>query len=398
MRVLFFLLLFLSPTGILAQEIIKLRVIEDETKSPIVGVNIGYRHSALGTFTNADGVASIFKKDGDHLLLTHVNYDTLRIDLSDIQPHDTLQFAMIQKTMVIPEIFVSYFNLKKAIQYVLANYADLYVNSPTEKIGNFKETVFINGEMRRLVQSKLSWWSEGYSFLKNKNPVFKLIDVEYNKNTPLNIFTDLPEINLNESKSVYVELQSVIPMLYLDAYLAKFITYNPGLRAQLESSSEKMNIVSFQSDWATVNNQTTRTSGNFTFDKDTKAIIEFNNYVEFKETKIHEISSQKKQFEQSKIGMTTTLSFEKNSAGKFSLIKFELKSLNKIKYNNQDYTNDYINTFYKLYEYPNKLRDKKGAIDIRIPLYRNTPQKVNVERTTSINLTQKELDFIVNGK
>lgn len=398
MRILTILFLFFSNANVFSQETIHLRIVKEETKEPIAGVSIGYSHSTVGTFTNEDGLASIFKKEGEDLLMTHVNYDTLRVNLSHLSLTDTLKLSLIQKTIIIPEIAFSYFDLKQAIQYVLAHYPDLYVNSPTEKIGNFKETVFINGEIRRLIQSKLSWWSESYSLAQKKSPLFKLIDVEYNKNTPLNIFTDLPEINLNESKSVYVELKSVIPMLYLDAYLSKFLKYNPNVSGRVESSTEHMRIVSFQSDWSTVNNQTTRTSGTFTFDKDTKAIVEFNNAVEFKEVKIHEIGSEKKQFEQSKIGMTTTLSFERNNEGKFSLIKFELMSLNKIRYNNQDYTNNYVNTFYKLYEFPNKQPTKKGAIDLNIPLYRNLPQKVNTPRTTSINLTQKEANFMRYGK
>ena len=398
MRVLTILFLLFPNTFLFAQEILNLRVAENETKEPIEGVNIGYSNSTLGTFTNSDGVASIYKKDSGYLLLTHIKYDTLRVNISSITNNDTINYTMSVKPILIPEVSVSYFDLKKALQYVLSNYTKLYVNNPTEKVGNFKETVLVNGEIRRLILSKLSWWSEDYSLSQKKSPVFKLIELEFNKNTPFNIFTDIPEVNQNASKSGYLELRSVIHMLYLDAYLSTFLKHNPNINGRIESSDDNMVKVSFQSDWTTVNNQTTRSTGSFTFDKQTKAVIDFTNSVEYQDVKVHEIGSEKKSFGQHKLGMITNLSFEKNSEDRFTLKKFELKSLNNIRYNNKDFRNDFVNTFYKLYEYPNKRPDKKGAIDISIPLYRNVPQKIDTETTTSIQLTKKEADFVAYGK
>lgn len=398
MRLLAILFLLLSNTIVIAQEILTLKISENETKKYIEGVSIGYSNSTLGTFTNSDGIASIYKRDGEHLLLTHINYDTVKIDIRSITGNDTLEYAMSIKHVHIPEVAVSHFDLKKALQYVLSNYSKLYINTPTEKVGNFKETVLVDGEIRRLILSKLSWWSENYSLSQKKSPVFKLIDLEFNKNTPLNIFTDIPEVNQSASKSGYLELRSVIHMLYLDAYLSTFLKYTPNINGRIESSDDNMIVVSFQSDWATVNNQTTKSSGTFTFDRQTKAIIDFNNSVEYQDVKVHQIGSDNKSFEQHKLGMISNLSFERNSDGKFSLKKFELRSLNNIRYNDKDYRNDFVNTFYKLYEYPNKRPDKKGAIDISIPLYRNTLQKVNIQNVSSINLSKKEADFITYGK
>lgn len=398
MRILTLLFLIFYHTVVLAQEILTLKVFEKETNTPIEGVSIVYSKSTVGTFTNSDGVASIYKKDGEHLLLTHINYDTVKVGISSITTKDTLNYSMNIKPVLIPEVAISYFDIKKALQYVLSNYAKLYLNTPTEKVGNFKEIVLVNGEIRRLILSKLSWWSKDYSLSQKNNPVFKLIDLEINKNTPLNIFTDIPEVNQNGTKSGYLELRSVIHMLYLDAYLSSFLKYNSNIIGRIESSDEYMTVVSFQSDWTTVNNQTTRSTGNFTFDKHTKAILDFNNSVEYKEVKVHKVGPEKKTFEQHTLGMISNLSFERNRDGKLSLNKFELKSLNKIRYNEKDYRNDFVNTFYKLYEYSKKRMDKKGAIDIRIPIYRNAPQKFDIENTKSINLTKKEADFIEYGK
>lgn len=389
-------LLLLNSTNLIAQEVITIRVVGHDTQRPIEGVSILYPNQLLGTFTNADGVAFIHNKAGERLQLTHITYDTLQVGIDKIKKNDTLNLEMKIRALVVPEVSVSYFDLKKALNYVLSNFNDYYVNTATEKIGNFKEVVYVNGEIRRLILSKLSWWSESYSLSSKKTPIFKLIDLEFNKNLSLDIFTDLPEINSNPSKTGYMDLKSVIPMLYLESYLNTFLKYNPNLQAHVESSNDNILVVAFQTDWTTVNAQTTRSVGNFTFDKSSGAIIEFNNKVEFKDIKIHQIPSHQKTFSQEKISMTSRLSFEKKLDGKLSLNKFELTSLNTISYNNKVFRNDFVNTYYKLQEYPSKQQHKKGAVDLSIPLYRNTAQKHVYEKSLSVNLSKKELEFIAD--
>jgi len=100
----------------------------------------------------------------------------------------------------------------------------------------------------------------------------------------MNVFFDVPSHNITD-QSDYLELRSKISMLYLSRYNRQLIKYTLSLHmTELYSTNTHINV-HYDSDWSSVANQTTKSSGFIVFDKDTKAIVEIAKTIEHKEAK-----------------------------------------------------------------------------------------------------------------
>ncbi|WFB64873.1 hypothetical protein PZ892_06600 [Sphingobacterium sp. WM] len=140
----------------------------------------------------------------------------------------------------------------------------------------------------------------------------------------MNVFFDVPSHNITD-QSGYLELRSKISMLYLNRYIRQLIKYTLSLHmTELYSTDTHINV-HYDSDWSSVANQTTKSSGFIVFDKDTKAIVEIANTIEHKEAKrARKVGSEGKTFIQEQLSSKSVASFYKTIDGKYSLQSFDL--------------------------------------------------------------------------
>lgn len=76
----------------------------------------------------------------------------------------------------------------------------------------------------------------------------------------MNVFFDVPSHNITD-QSGYLELRSKISMLYLSRYNRQLIKYTLSLHmTELYSTDTHINV-HYDSDWSSVANQTTKSSG-----------------------------------------------------------------------------------------------------------------------------------------
>lgn len=385
------LLLFLLVFQIGFSQDKVLFVYDKTTNLPIENANIFYRDLNEGTFTNSDGKASIYTRNSD-LKISSIGFEDVILEINKKKTSDTI--FMTPTIVQLDEIVVKSFNLNKALQYVLDKYDELYANTPFEKECIFKETVIVDNQLKRLILAKVNWWDKTYELQKKSDIKLRLGFIDYNKNIPLNIFIDVPRIN--ENKSGYIVPNSLVSTIYLNSLLSNFTKNSKNLSSRVEESSPDQIAVSFESEWTTNNDVSSRSIGKFIFDKNSRAILDFVNTIEYKnkltkgivkENKKESITETKKSY--------MRLTFYKTPNDKWTLKSFESNIEGSISYDNKIHPSIFGNSIYVLKETNISKVNNDGLIDLSKPIYQSLPAKT-ITSTNSILLNKEESDFVEN--
>lgn len=369
-------------------------VYDKETNLPIENANVYYPELNEGTFTNSEGKALINVKKLD-LKISNIGYEDVIILYKEI--NNTEKVILTPKSIQLDEVVINSFNLKKAISYVIDNYSELYVNIPFEKECDFKETVSIDNQLKRLILTKVNWWGKSYERKKINDLKLRLGAIDYNKNEPLDIFRDVPRLN-NESKSGYVVPNSLINTLYLNTFLASIKNFAETPKSKVEESPSNQIIVSFESNWKLIKDISIRTFGKITFDKETKAIVEFIYDIEFKNNIARGIVEENKKESISETKKSAIkLNFYKAINNKWSIKSFETKVDLSITYDNKTHDAIFKNNIYVLKETAVKKVNDNGLIDLTKPIYQNLPTNT-ITNSNSILLSEDEKEFVFSTK
>nr|WP_288837377.1 carboxypeptidase-like regulatory domain-containing protein [uncultured Flavobacterium sp.] len=365
-------------------------VLDSSTKLPIESVNIYYPGIQEGTFTNSDGKAIINIWDYD-LKISHIAYEEKIINYKELKNLNT--FFLTPKSINLNEVVVRSFNLIKALNYVLENYENLYENQAFEKECNFKETLSIDNKLKRLIVTKVNWWSKSYKIKHLSDLKLRLGSIDFNKNNPMDIFTDIPKGNI-PSNSGFIDTKSIIGSIYLNSFLINFLKYNPNLNAFIENSTANETIVSFTSEWKRTYSYFYRSRGKIIFNKATKAIISFTYEVENKDRITQSVIYKSyKEFSYENINSISTLNFRKNTNNKWALNSFETSADFSITYNDIKHQGNIKNNLYVLKDAQIDKVKNVGLISLSKPIYQNLPKDI-VTNSNSILLSNEENNFI----
>lgn len=369
----------------------KFTILNKSTNLPIENVNLTYLGLNQGTFTNADGTASLDLKKND-LKISMIGYEDKSITYDQAIKTDTLHLIPI--AIELNEVTVNSFNLKSAINYVLDNYSKLYVDEPFEKECNFKETLLVDNDIKRLVVSKINWWDKSYE-RKKSDLKLRLGGIAYNKSNPLGIYTDVPRLNKN-SDGASADTNSIINTLYLNSFLKSILYFTDGGTNYVINSTNDIIAVHFETEWKKIGKSSEQQQlvGTIMFDKKTKAILMMSYDV------IHKNSIEKvliKESNKESINETTNSSmnfkFDISISNKFSLKSYESSTYINVTYDNKTYHTIIENKIYVLKESATKSVDNDGLIDLTKPIFKSLPA-TTISSTNSILLSEKELKFI----
>jgi hypothetical protein len=390
MKYTFYLILI---TQLLFSQKKTITVIDNSTSLPIENVNVCYSNLGEGTFTNLEGKASINIKAND-LKITNINYEDLIIKPNLLISIDTIR--IIQKTNVLDEVIVNSFNLNKTIKYVLENYSNLYVNTPFEKECEFKDIVTVNNQLRRLILTKVNWWDKSYE--RKKNDVkLRLGAIDYNKNEPFGIFTDVPRLN-SASKNGYTTPSSIINTIYLNTLLNSLMPFIADATIIIEDSPSDIIVLSFETEWVKNNTFSNKIKGQFIFDKLSKAIIEIHYDVDHKDNIEKGIVKENKKESKSETKKATLrMSFDKTLSNKWSLKTYESNVESDVTYDNKINNLVFKNSIFVLKETAVKKVNNDGLIDLTKPIFQSLPSKT-ISNSNSILLTEEERKFIYSSK
>lgn len=384
-----FLLLLLSLTGF--SQNLEFLVLDEITKQPIENVSLFYSKLNEGTFTNTEGKA-ILKENKAALLISNPGYQEIILNPDQLKKVNTV--FMNPQAVELDEVIVNSFDLKKALQYVLDNYSKLYVSAAFEKECNFKETLSVENKLKRLVLTKVNWWGKSYELKKNYDELkLRLGAVEYSKNRALDILVDSPEENL-PSGTGFIETKSLISVLYLNVFIRNFLVSLNQFNSNVEKSAENEIIVSFETEWIKNKDVESRSVGKIIFDKQSKAIVEFVNEIEFKNRIVKKTTSiTKKEFSYETLKNSTKHDFYKNNDNLWTLKSFFVTADLYIDYDKKRYFTSFENSIYVLKESQVKKVNNDGLINLEKPIYQSLPSGT-ISSNNSILLTEKEKEFI----
>jgi len=365
-------------------------IVDGTTNVPIENVNIYYLENREATFTNSEGKASL-NIQKMILKIAHIQYDELSINGEDLVNIEKIKLN--PKSIQLDEVVVSSFNLKKAINYVLDNYKDLYVSKPFEKECNFKETMTIDNQLKRLILTKVNWWGKSYEVKYSSDLKLRLGSIAFNKNEAIGIFTDSPKDNL-PSNSGFIETKNLIAVIYLNTLLKGFLNSSENLTNVIEKSPSNQIIVSFETDWKVFENYQSRSKGRIVFDKESKAIIAYLRETEDKNNITRKATkTTKKEYSYENTNSEIQLDFYKSIENKWTLNSFQANADFSITYNDKTNFGNIKNNIYVLKETAVKKVTNEGLMDLTKPIYQNLPSN-SFTNSNSILLSEEEKKFI----
>ncbi|MDY8134150.1 hypothetical protein [Aquimarina sp. 2201CG5-10] len=370
----------------------KITVIDSHTNLPIEGVHTFYASLQEGSYTNEDGVVDVILKD-ELLTISHLNYQELTLTLQEIKSSNTLYLKPVD--VGLDEVIVNSFNLKKALQYVLENYYNLYVSYSTEKECSFKEKLIVDGEIHRLILSELKLWTKDAALNNrklDKTTKLKLGAISHNKNVPLAFDINNDGI-ANPEASGHIITKSLLANSYLDVAIGGFLKHAGHIEETIENSSSDVIVVSYTTDWKNFNKVANRTKGKIVFDKKTKAVIEFVKEIELRNdilSKTSDFSGKEYQYETKKQLIRHT--FAKGPNGKYSLSRFSIDADVLLSFENKKYSTQFKNDLFVLKETKKRKVDKQGIIDLDKAIYKALPS--NIINTNTVVLTLEEKAFL----
>jgi hypothetical protein len=388
------LYLILHSSFVLFAQKKELIIFDKATNLTIEAVNIYYPILNEGTFTNSDGKALINIKNFD-LKISHINYEDILISANDLKT--TTKIELNSKSLQLEEVVINSFNLKKNIKYIIDNYENLYVNTPFEKECVFKETLMVDNNLKRLILTKVNWWGKSYKVKYMTDLKLRLGGIDYNKNEPMNIFYDVPSMNV-PSRSGYIEPSSLINTLYLNTFLTTIQNFAENAITKIENSPSDQIIVSFETDWKDNTKFQYRETGKIIFSKSTKAILDLTLNNEYKNNIVKTIINEnKKEFTNDTKTTTIKLSFYNSLSEKLSLKSLEIIANAVVNYNNKIHNVIVENNVFAVKEYAVKKVNNDGKIDLTKPIFQSLPTNT-ISNSNSITLTEKEMSFINGNK
>jgi hypothetical protein len=299
---------------------------------------------------------------------------------------------LIQKTIALDEVTINSFDLNQAINFVLENYSKLYVNIPFEKECEFKETFLVNNQLSRLILTKVNWWDRSYERKKNEI-ILRLGSIEYNKNTPLGIFTDVPKSNI-ASKSGYITPNSILNTIYLNTLLNALLPVIKDANTKIEVSPSDLIIVSFETEWVKSKTFSRKLNGTITFEKQSKAIISIEYDVDYQGNLVKDtITENQKEFKSETKKSSLALSFSRALNNKWSLKTYEVNVVLDVTYDNKINNVVAKNNIFVLKETNVKKVSDKGKIDLTKAIYESLPSS-DIKSSNSLLLTEAEYNFM----
>lgn len=225
----------------------------------------------------------------------------------------------------------------------------------------------------------------------------RLGGIDYNKNEPMNIFYDVPRINV-ESKSGYIEPSSLINTLYLNTFLTTIQNFTENAIIKIENSPSEQIIVSFETDWKDNTKFQYRETGKIIFNKSTKAILDITFNNEYKNNVVKSVIEENKKESISDTKSTTIkLSFSNSLNNKLSLKSLEIIANLEITYNEKTHNAVFLNSVFVLKESAVKKVNNEGKIDLTKPIFKSLPINT-ISNANSILLSEKEMNFINGNK
>ena len=390
-RIFFFFFLFLSAHSFAQKTVI---ILDKISRKPIENVNVYSVKNGEGTFTNTDGKVKLSISD-NQFRLSHLSYNDTTVT---VKPSNVLDSLFLSpRGIELKQVQIISFDLRKSLNYVLDHYNDLYVNIPTSKECTFKEVFLMDNQYKRLILSQIEWWSKSSLHPLNGNyskfTRLRLGNIDFYRNDPMGIAQDNQKKDTTKTRSTSLDPKEIVNNIYLNYVIGMLLSYPENINSTVEEAPSGQLIISFETEPKQVKNFSSVATGRITFDKATKAVIQYSCEVIFKnniETKKGNGGSTYT-YEQRK--SIANYSFDKSINNLWSLKHCDFHADGIFDYHNTKHDFTFENSFYVLRETEAKKIEEMGTIDLDKGIYTNFPSKTIVN-SNPILLSSIEENFI----
>ena len=233
------ILLLISFQFLAAQQKI-INVLDNTTKQPISNVHLYLPNLEKGTITNEEGKAKIDFSIQDSLIVSCVGYTTKRLVINKDTSFSTLYLT--PEEILLDEVVIYNFDLKKQVGYVLDNYKKLYETNAKTLECTYREKFIRNDTLTRLYQVQLNWYFKQYLFIPQETLDKQLAVALKN--------TDYSHIKKGTTKTqgAFLDPKNLFQYLYPNSYLSFIKYYGENIEIKKVEKDTEHTKVTFNAD------------------------------------------------------------------------------------------------------------------------------------------------------
>ncbi|WP_278638691.1 carboxypeptidase-like regulatory domain-containing protein [Capnocytophaga sputigena] len=235
------ILLLISCQFLTAQQKI-INVLDNTTKQPISNVHLYLPNLEKGTITNEEGKAKIDFSLQDSLIVSCVGYATKRLVINKDTSVSTLYLT--PEEIMLDEVVIYNFDLKKQVGYVLDNYKKLYDETNAKTLEcTYREKFIRNDTLTRLYQVQLDWWFKQYLYIPQET-LDKQLAVALKS-------TDYSHIKNDKNKTTqgaFLDPKNLFQFLYPNSYLSFIKYYGENIEIKKVEKNADYTKVTFNAD------------------------------------------------------------------------------------------------------------------------------------------------------
>ena len=376
------ILLLISFQFLAAQQKI-INVLDNTTKQPISNVHLYLPNLEKGTITNEEGKAKIDFSIQDSLIVSCVGYTTKRLVINKDTSFSTLYLT--PEEILLDEVVIYNFDLKKQVGYVLDNYKKLYETNAKTLECTYREKFIRNDTLTRLYQVQLNWYFKQYLFIPQETLDKQLAVALKN--------TDYSHIKKGTTKTqgAFLDPKNLFQYLYPNSYLSFIKYYGENIEIKKVEKDTEHTKVTFNADIVIKKELSLKlTNSVIYFDNQTNAVKR----IIFNDTK-HSVSEgiskeSKIPFKSISDSFSLDITFS-NYKNKLLFSSLYVKAKGGIEYNNKRDNLQTEQSFLRTGVAKGQIK-KNDRIDVGKPFFEYvTPHK---QGEAKFLLTKEEQDFI----
>ena len=376
------ILLLISFQFLAAQQKI-INVLDNTTKQPISNVHLYLPNLEKGTITNEEGKAKIDFSIQDSLIVSCVGYTTKRLVINKDTSFSTLYLT--PEEILLDEVVIYNFDLKKQVGYVLDNYKKLYETNAKTLECTYREKFIRNDTLTRLYQVQLNWYFKQYLFIPQETLDKQLAVALKN--------TDYSHIKKGTTKTqgAFLDPKNLFQYLYPNSYLSFIKYYGENIEIKKVEKDTEHTKVTFNADIVIKKELSFKlTNSVIYFDNHTNAVkrIIFN---DTKRSVSENVSKESKiPFKSISDNFSLDITFS-NYKNKLLFSSLYVKAKGGIEYNNKRDNLQTEQSFLRTGVIKGQIK-KNDRIDVEKPFFEYvTPHK---QGEAKFLLTKEEQDFI----
>ena len=376
------ILLLITFQFLAAQQKI-INVLDNTTKQPISNVHLYLPNLEKGTITNEEGKAKIDFSIQDSLIVSCVGYTTKRLVINKDTSFSTLYLT--PEEILLDEVVIYNFDLKKQVGYVLDNYKKLYETNAKTLECTYREKFIRNDTLTRLYQVQLNWYFKQYLFIPQETLDKQLAVALKN--------TDYSHIKKGTTKTqgAFLDPKNLFQYLYPNSYLSFIKYYGENIEIKKVEKDTEHTKVTFNADIVIKKELSLKlTNSVIYFDNQTNAVkrIIFN---DTKRSVSENVSKESKiPFKSISDSFSLDITFS-NYKNKLLFSSLYVKAKGGIEYNNKRDNLQTEQSFLRTGVTKGQIK-KNDRIDVEKPFFEYvTPHK---QGEAKFLLTKEEQDFI----